>query len=290
MVKGFSLLEVLLALTLTCIVSTAAFELFHRNELLFQQQNRALEMQQNLRAVLFQINDEIRRAGQGVPVYAARFDANPGEAVAVVLSGSDAAHLRIREGYSSVEGAVSSGAEYTLGITRAVTVDDATAFTAALGATPPRGRFVYAWGVGAASCWSWLRAELLAVHAASNSLTLTPRQLGDNCRVAADRLRFTAPHTLSLEEAVSLHLENGGIWRAVATDTTVAAAPVWGPLSELGRNFASLRFTYYDAAGSGLDLASLASRAAVVRIDVSVLSQDGESLEHRGYPRNLRIR
>jgi len=289
MANGFSLLEVLLALTLTSIVSAAALQLLQSNERLFEQQNRSLEVQQNLRALLFQINDEIRRAGQGVPVYAARFDANASEAVTVVLSGSDATHLRIREGFSSIEAAVVSGTDYTAGATRGVTVDDAAPFATALGTSVPHGRFVYLWGAGTASCWSWVRAELLAVQTTTNSLTLTPRQLGDNCRVSADTLRFSGTHTLALEEAVSLYLESGSVWRTVATDSASAATPLWGPASELGRNFASLRFAYYDAAGNALDPASLAARAAVARIDVSVRSQAGESLERRGYPRNLRI-
>src|SRR5437763_1904943 len=101
--KAFSVLELLLALTITLVVGAIAFELFRLNEHTFQTQNDAAGIQQSARAVIFQINDEIRRAGQGVPIYASTADSTASEAVSAVLTGSDATHVRIRAGYSNAQ-------------------------------------------------------------------------------------------------------------------------------------------------------------------------------------------
>src|SRR5215831_6843353 len=101
--KGFSLAELLIALLITLILGMIGLQLFRQNERTFETQITASEVQQNARAVLFQINDEIRRAGQGVPIYASKFDLTPGEPIATLLDGSDATHLRIREDYSNVQ-------------------------------------------------------------------------------------------------------------------------------------------------------------------------------------------
>src|SRR5438094_5353534 len=71
--RGFSLIELLMAMTITVGIGLTVFQLFHRNERVFWDQNLIIEMQQNARAVASQIAEEIRMAGQGVPVYAATF-------------------------------------------------------------------------------------------------------------------------------------------------------------------------------------------------------------------------
>ena len=148
--KAFSLLELLLALTITLIVGAVGFELFRLNEHTFQTQNDASGIQQSARAVIFQINDEIRRAGQGVPVYSSTFDSSPAEATSTVLTGSDAAHLRIRAGYSNVQADVlTTPANYVLNMPQTLSVSDAASFYNGLGTTTPTAQFAYVWGSGA---------------------------------------------------------------------------------------------------------------------------------------------
>ena len=100
--KGFSLVELLAALTVTLIVSLAVFELFYSNERIFRDQNMVIEMQQTARAAASQLADELRMAGQGVPVYASTFDNADSESVAPCwtprLLGSVAAPLSHRGG------------------------------------------------------------------------------------------------------------------------------------------------------------------------------------------------
>ena len=78
--RGFSLIELLMAMAITMGIGMVVFQLFYQNERVFRDQNLIVEMQQNARAVASQISEEIRMAGQGVPVYAATFDSAPSEA------------------------------------------------------------------------------------------------------------------------------------------------------------------------------------------------------------------
>ena len=87
--NGFSLIELLVALTVTALVVTMMFQLFHQNERVVRDQTLITEMQQTARVVASQIADEIRMAGQGVPVHPSRFDTVPSEAVAIILSSSN---------------------------------------------------------------------------------------------------------------------------------------------------------------------------------------------------------
>ena len=62
--KGFSLIELLLALTTTLALSAMVFHLFHRNERTVRDQTLLMEMQHTAQVVASQIADEIRMAGQ----------------------------------------------------------------------------------------------------------------------------------------------------------------------------------------------------------------------------------
>jgi len=290
-IRGFSLIELLFALTITLIVGMIGFELFRQNERVFQTQNQSLEIHQTARALMFQINDEIRRAGQGVPVYASTFDSAPTEAVAVVLSGSDQSHLRIREGYSSVESTVViPPGDLVIYSPKSIHLANAALFSSTLGTSYPFGRFVYVWGFGNNGCWSWTRAEILSISAAYNILTVIPRQIGEACRTGSDAVHLTQSITMTLEEAASIYWNGGSVWRATAIDTRNPAVPLWSPGTELARNFRELTFTYYDADDNVVPLNTLADRMKVARIDARIRSSSGVEFSMRGYPRNLRLR
>jgi prepilin-type N-terminal cleavage/methylation domain-containing protein len=288
--KGFSLLELLLALAITLVVGMIGFQLFRQNALLFESQNNASAVQQNARALIFQINDEIRRTGQGVPTYASQYDSTATEPVAAILNGSDATHLLIREGYSNVQADVlTSPANYVLNVAQTLVVSDASPFYNTLGTSSPVGRFAYVWGVGSNSCWSWIRATLVTLSVAAGKITLVPQQIGQACRTAPNTVRLTAPATIALEEATSIYLNNGSIWRATAADMTNQTSPVWNASAEIGRDFDGLVFTYYDVKGNVIQPTTLAARLAVARIDTMIHAQSGLGLTMRGYPVNLRL-
>ena len=94
--RGFSLIELLLALAISLGIGAAMFQLFHQNERVFRDQHLIIEMQQGARAAAAQIADEVRMAGEGVPVFASTFDDGKYEAVAAILPSSTATRIDFR--------------------------------------------------------------------------------------------------------------------------------------------------------------------------------------------------
>jgi prepilin-type N-terminal cleavage/methylation domain-containing protein len=285
--RGFSLIELLMALSVALGLSMMTFQLFHQNERAFRDQTLIMEMQQTARIVASQIADEIRMAGQSVPIFAASFDTVPSEAVAVIFASSNASRIDFRAGLSNVETTTPSSGpnDFTLGASRSLSVASASGFLA--------GKFVYISAPNSASTWSWLRAELTAVS--WSTLTLTPRYTG----TSDTTVHLTAAPTVALEEAVSIFLSNGAVRRATGANMSDPAKPVWGPANEIGKNFTALTFTYRDANGDVLQPTSLSNRAAIARVDVRLTVQVASplsngarpsySLELRTIPRNMQI-
>jgi hypothetical protein len=293
-VYGFSLIEVLIALGITLTVGLAVFQLFHRNEHVLHDQNLIIEMQQNVRAATSQAADEIRLAGQGVPIYAATFDHAASEPVAAIMKSSSGSRIDFRAGLSNVEGVITSPVpiDCAVGTPKVLSVADASMFSTSLGTTVPVGKFVYLWGPAEDSAWTWVRAELN--HISATGLTVTPRQAGEAGS------RFIKSPTVSLEEAVSFQLGGTSIRRATATDMTDPESPVWSAASEIGRNVLSMRFIYYDRKDQIVTPDSLVARKSIARVDLEVVVQPSEPLSTgnkvtypislRTIPRNLRIR
>src|SRR5215831_10759895 len=194
--NGFSLAELLIALALASGLCTMMFQLFHQNERAIRDQTLIMEMQQTARVVAAQIADEIRMAGQGVPVYAASFDAVPSEATAVILGSSTASRIDFRAGLSNIETGASGGAlDLTLGNSSTFFLANTSGFAV--------GTFVYVFGPSTNSSWPWVRAELMGVN--STFVTVAPRNTG----ISNTTIHFDAPPTVALEEAVSIYLSNG---------------------------------------------------------------------------------
>jgi prepilin-type N-terminal cleavage/methylation domain-containing protein len=278
--RGFSLIELLMAMTITMGIGMVVFQLFYRNERVFRDQNLIVEMQQNARAVASQISEEIRMAGQGVPVYAATFDSVPSEAVTSILPTSTSSRIDFRAGLSNVEiGAVSPlPVDCALGVATALSVAAAAGFST--------GDFVYIWGPADNGTWAWVRAELVGVT--SNVLTIVPRQ------APRDPVRFVRLPTVSLDESVSFQITGTTIKRATAS------GGAWSAANEIGRNFSSLTFTYYDRSNRNVAPLTAADRRSIARVDVQVVAHTSEPLSNgsrpnfsislRTIPRNLRIR
>ena len=293
--KGFSLLELMFALATTLVLTMMLFHLFHHNERVIRDETLMIEMQQSARVVAAQIADEIRMAGQGVPIYAARQDSAKTECIAVILGTSTNRRIDFRAGLSNAEVAVIGAPpiDLTLNVQRTLSVSDGSVFSTVLGTWTPIGRFVYVWGPTSNSTWAWVHAELISVG--STSLTIRPRQSSNMERA----IIFTRLPVIALEEAVSLYLTGSSIRRAMAADMTNPASPLWSAASEIGKNFTSLNFTYYDRYNNVVAPTTLANRNAIARIDIqltvqtpSVLTngtQPGYSLAMRTTPRNLAL-
>jgi len=284
--SGFSLIELLLALGVASILAMMMFQLFQQNERVMRDQTLIMEMQQTARVVVSQIADEIRAAGQGVPLYAAEFDAAPSEAVAVILGTSNASRIDFRAGLSNVEATADTGArDFTVGVNRNVPLSTASGFLV--------GRFVYLSGPAADRPWTWIRGELTDVDWAS--LSLTPAQTGMNTPTVS----FTGPLTVSTEEAVSIYLSNGSVRRATASNMSNMANPAWSAANEIGRNVTTLTFTYFNREGNAIQPDSLAKRVTIAGVDIALTVQTSSPLSHGGWPayslalrtipRNLRL-
>ena len=269
--NGFSLAELLIALALASGLCTMMFQLFHQNERAIRDQTLIMEMQQTARLVAAQIADEIRMAGQGVPVYAASFDAVPSEATAVILGSSTASRIDFRAGLSNIETSASGGVvDLTVGNSSTLFLTNTSGFAV--------GKFVYVFGPSTNSSWPWVRAELTAVS--STFVTLTPRNTG----TANTTIHLGAPPTVALEEAVSIYLSGGSVRRAMASSFTNPASPAWGPANEIGKNFTVLSFTYYDAVGNFVQATSLANRISIARIDIQLTVETAAPLTNGTRP------
>jgi hypothetical protein len=267
-VKGFSLIELMISLSLTLGIGLAAIQLFQIHERSYGAQNAIAEIRQNARSTVVQIADEIRRAGNGVPSFAASGAGAIDEAIAVVLNGSDSTHLRLRTGVSNVLTSVLTvPAQYALNIPTSVHVADTSIFSSAMGTTTPSGRFVYLWGCGSYHCLGWVRAELLTIDNTAKTISIVGRQATGCMDAAPGVVSLAERHTVMLEEGVSFFLNSGSLWRAAATDMRNQTNPLWGPSSELLRNVTRLSFAYYDEAGIAVDPTTLSGRLAVSRID-----------------------
>jgi hypothetical protein len=277
----------LMSLTIAFVVTMMVFQLFHQSERATRDQALVMEMQQTARIVGSQIADEIRMAGQGVPLIAASFDPTPSEAATVILGSSSANRIDFRAGLSNVETAVASPGplDLAIGVSRILSVADGTGFTA--------GKYVYVYGPSSNSAWVWVRAAL--THASAFSLTLTPWQTGNSDTI----VHFISTPTVSLEEAVSIFLIVDSVRHASASSMTDPANPIWGAANEIGKGFSALTFTYYDALGNVVVPGSLALRSAIARVDINLTvkaanrltdgSQPQYSLAMRTIPRNLRL-
>ncbi len=302
----------MMAMLITMGIGMIVFQLFQQNEEVFNDQNLVVEMQQTARVTASQISDEIRMAGQGVPVYASTFDTAATEGGAVVLNGSTSSRINVRAGLSGAESNVTTATPvvFTLGTAGTITVNTSSLFSDALGTTSPTDRYVYIWGPVANSAWSWVRAELTLITTGTDTLTLTPRTAGSSGRTAGanatiddvdDVITFTSAPTISLEEAVAYYLDGTAVKRATATNLDDATSPTWGTGQEIGRNVTGLTFTYYDESNNVITPNTLANRILVGRIDVRVVVQTSDelpstgarqtyALSSRSIPRNARIR
>jgi Tfp pilus assembly protein PilW len=285
--EGFSLAELLIALGIVLCVGMMTFQLFYQNQRVIRDQNLIMEMQQTARVVMSQIADEVRMAGQGIPIYASTFDTSASEATAPFLGTSTSSRIDFRAGLSNVESVITTPApiDLTIGASQTLGIADSTGLSA--------GKFIYVWGP-ATNGWAWVRAQLTWVT--STNISFVPQQTGSTATI----IHFNSTPTIYLEEAVSVFLSASSVRRATASNFSNPAAPTWNASNEIGANFTDLTFTYYDVNGNMLAPASLANRNAIARVDIRLTVQTAGALSNgatptyslslRTVPRNVRIR
>ena len=287
---GFSLIELMISMTITMAIGLIVFQLFLQNEQVFRDQNLILEMQQSARAVASMISDEIRMAGQGVPAFAASMDATTQEEAQTILNGSDSSTVVFRAGISNATASVQDAPplSYTVGTPTTITVDDVTAIDDLIGNNTDR--FVYLWGA-TGNTWTWVRAQVTAINTGTNVISVTPRQRA----TAGDS--FSSEPMLVAEEGVAYRLNGSDLQRGTTRDFTTATAPVVS-YSAVGENFTGLTFSYFDGSGNAVTPNSLANRALIRQVDFTLSAATAEALAATGevrtfaismtvYPRNI---
>ena len=93
--KGFSLIELLVAMTATLIITGAVFQLVSAGQTAFRREPALTERQQNIRVALDVIAHDVYRAGYGTPVFAQAFTDGLDGAGPAGSSGQDSDILEI---------------------------------------------------------------------------------------------------------------------------------------------------------------------------------------------------
>jgi hypothetical protein len=264
-----------MAMGVTLTTAAVVFLLFHQSERVFRDQAVLVEMQQTARLVLFQVIDDIRMAGQGLPSGLAD----------VILPGSNASRLNIRAGFSATESLVTSTLPVTLtpGSPLTVGVESTTGFSA--------NRQAFLW-----TDTDWVRVTINSVSGSAKTIRFTP------FLVTEAPVSFALPPTISTDEAVSIYRDafTQAVRRTTTTSTEDPASPVWAPANELATHVTEFHFSYFDGAGSpiAVDTADLRAQVATIEIQMTVQasislsngSRPTYSLSVRSSPRNLYLR
>src|SRR5262249_11980297 len=128
--RGFSLVELLFGLSITLIIGMIAFRSLWYTDRTFRDDNVITTMQQNIRAIATQVEDELRMAGQNSPVYSGRFDNAPLEASQTILNGSSSSQILFRSGGSNITSRATTPLTYATGVPATVTVANVEPFNA----------------------------------------------------------------------------------------------------------------------------------------------------------------
>ena len=282
MQKGFTLIEILISISITLVIGVAVFQLFHQNERVFNDQNLVTEMEQAARAAIFQTADEIRMAGQGVPAYAETYADTSSEDTVAILSGSSATRINFRAGLAPAETSMIAPGPITfsVGNPMTVTVDDAVGLYNAVGGGPT-GRFVYFSGASETLGWLWVRASINSITPSIKSVGVTPASTGPAGN-ASPTVQFRASPTVSLEEVIAIYQDSfsGSMRRTTATSMSDPVHPSWAPANELSSNVILLRFDYFDHFGNIVIPDTLTNRARIERVDIRLVVQTAQELSN----------
>jgi len=286
MQKGFTLIEILISISITLVIGVAVFQLFQQNERVFNDQNLVTEMQQGARAAIFQAADRIRMAGQGVPMYAETYGDSPSEETVTILFGSSATRINFRAGIAPAETFVvaPTPTSFSIGSPMTVTVNDAIGFYNAVGGAPI-GRFVYFWGASDTSGWLWVRASINGITPLINRVAVTPSSVGPAGNTGA-MVQFPTFPTMSLEEVTAIYLDDStnSMRQTTATVMSDPVHPSWAPANELSSNVTELQFEYFDHFGNPVVPDMLANRSRIERIEIRLVVQTAQELRNHTRP------
>ena len=272
---GFSLIEVLVATSITIGVGAIVFQLFHQNERIYRDESVLMEMQQTARMVVSQIEEDIRIAGESVPPAVGD----------IVLPGSSAQRLNLRAGFSTTESIVTTALPISAALGSAITVkvESTAGFSA--------GKQIFVWDAS-----TWLRATVNSVSGSAKTVRLTP------AGGSTAPLQFTTPPVIGLDEAIAVYRDaaTNTVRHTTSSNTTNTDSPAWAPANEIAANVIGLDFLYYDSAGVLVTPDTPVNRSRIAAIEARVRVRPATPLSNlksgaqpvfalsiRAIPRNL---
>jgi len=259
MSRGFSLIEVLIATTITVGMGAAVFQLFHQNERIFRDENLVMEMHQAGRMAASQIADDIRIAGQATP-------SNIGD---VILPGSNDHRVNLRGGISATESPILTALPFSAALASSITlkVESTTGFST--------GRQVFVWTPD-----DWVRGTIDSVSGAAKTVRITPTG------GSATGVAFTTPPAIALDEAVTLYRDSATstIRRSTSSNTTNPVSPSWAPANEVAANVIGLSFLYFDEAGTPLNPSVTEERSRISSVEARIVLRTSSRLSNGQRP------
>jgi hypothetical protein len=280
--NGFSLLEVLVSISITMVLGAAMFQMSQQNEWVFHDQYLVTEMQQGARAAMAQSADEIRMAGQGVPVYAETFDSAPSEGAVAILSGSNDTRINFRTSIAPADtiAIAPTPLAFTVGMPVSFTVDSASGLYNAVGSSPT-GRFLFIWGDLGTSRWGWVRASIDLVTPSMQNVSVTTTEAGP-----AGVIQFPTFPAVALEEAIAIYFDSATntVRRTTATSMANPTNPLWAAANDLVSDATLLHFDYFDRSGNSITPTTLTDRARGARVDIRLIVQTAEALSNHTRP------
>ena len=271
--RGYSLLEMMIALVLLGIIGIAAYKVFFVNMRAFQSQTQRVDLQQNLRASAALMAAELRM-----------LNASEGDIKAMA---SDSIRIRAMRQLAVICTApVLGGSQPLTGLTMVVRGSgpgDSLFFGSRTFSTATDSLFVYYEGAASdRTDDTWLPARLTAVAAQNCTDTNKPGQ----------RLTFNLPTLVAPQANVNGNITVGspvwgfeynvtyrsytdpsdGKWYLGMRDAS-GIQPIIGPLTGSG----GLTFTYYDSTGT---VTAVTTRVASIRI--RVIGQTAQAVFQQG--------
>lgn len=267
------------AMSITMGIGMISFQLFLQNERVFQDQNLVLEMQQSTRAVASMITDELRMAGQGVPVYSQSLDGTAAEASQTFVNGSGSGTIIFRASVNNARATVGGTPPltYVVDTSVTITIDDDTDIDDLVGSNTDR--YLFLWGPSHNS-WTWVRARITAI--ADTQLTVTPSHISTGGGTFA-----SLPH-LIVEQAIAYRLNGDDIQRGSSRAWTTVDSPSI-TYSSVGEGFTALTFTYYDQSNNIVTADTLAHRATIRRVDFTLAAETADEMASSGVKRTYAI-
>lgn len=248
--KGYSLIELLIAVAVILAVTGIVAQVFLQSQGVLRDRRQLAELDHALNAVATLIAADIRRAGQGLPTLAVADQAVSSEATTAILAGTGSGVLRLYLARTGGDTALTDPIPAAFEPDRAIRIR--TRDTRPLAP----GDHVFLWGKAGYS-WTWVRARV-EERVSSREFGVTPLYLSPEGGLFASLPRLTQV------DGVSWRRSGASILRGELTDPD-PASPGFREMSA-GEDFTTLEFVFFDTQGAAVDPTDPGARPRIRRV------------------------